>query len=100
MRRLPDYYVTVQQISNDYLAVGAHEHLGARYYTKFALADIPKHLTREEDLIGFVLHTIDLRSICQGETDIALHGDQLAIDRPFDGDGSKLNNRHSAAIIS
>lgn len=69
MRRLPDYYVTVQQLDDEYLAVGAHEHMGGLYWTKFALSDIPDHLTRGEHVIGFILHTIDLRAICDGTVD-------------------------------
>lgn len=98
MRRLPDYMVIVEQIDDDYLAVAAHEHLGAYYWTKFALADIPEHLARMEDLIGFVLHTIDLRSISEPEQFGAFGGVQSAIHVPPGRDPLELNDGHFAAV--
>lgn len=82
MRRLPDYMVRVEQFDAEHLAVAAHEHLGAVYWTEFALADVPEDLTREEDLIGFVLNAIDMRSVLQFEKDRPVEGVQSAVDAP------------------
>jgi hypothetical protein len=65
-------------------------------HPKFALADIPEHLTREEDFIGFILYTIDLRAICQHPADGTVDGLQLAVNRASEGDGSILDDRHAA----
>jgi len=100
MRRLPDFMVLVEQLDDDHLAVAAHENLGAYYWTKFALADLPEHLASTEDAISFVLHTIDLRSISQAKQDGAFHSGQLPIDGTLNSDPLKFDNGDCATVVS
>ncbi len=53
MRFLPKSEWTLHREGPDAVIVGAHEHPpGVRYYTKFALSDLPNDFLGPDDLVG------------------------------------------------
>ena len=59
VKRLPKSEITLQQMDSDSLIVGAHEHMGCRFFMKVALVDLPNDLIGAEDLERFNIQPID-----------------------------------------
>ena len=53
VKRLPKSEITVEQMDPDTLIVGAHEHMGCRFFMKVALVDLPNDLIGIDDLERF-----------------------------------------------
>ncbi len=53
VKRLPKSEITMRRMDSDTLIVGAHEHMGCRFFLKVALADLPNDLIGIEDLERF-----------------------------------------------
>lgn len=63
MRNLPKSEWTMRQECPDSDIVGAHEHMGYRYYTKFLLSDLPNDLVGLDDLERFGIDLVDRRAV-------------------------------------
>ena len=59
VKRLPKSEITMEQMDPDTLIVGAHEHLGCRFFMKVALADLPNDLIGIDDLERFGIQRRD-----------------------------------------
>jgi hypothetical protein len=63
VKRLPKSEITMRQIDSDTLIVGAHEHMGCRFFMKVALADLPNDLIGIDDLERFGIQRRDLATV-------------------------------------
>lgn len=63
MQRLPGNQVLLRKIDGTHVAVSAHESNGYRYWTKFALSDLPNDLISCDDLKRLGIQRIDCGSV-------------------------------------
>ena len=59
VKRLPKSEITIEQTDSDTLIVGAHEHMGYRFFQKVALVDLPNDLIGIDDLERFGIQRRD-----------------------------------------